>query len=74
MTFSSGRVSQSMFRTDTTSTPTRIKYIRRASVSVVPEGTIDETAVLHQGGSFTSGTQLLAEVLGANKKLRIQRH
>ena len=48
------------------------KGVWRASVSVVPEGTIDESAVLREGGSFTYGTQLLAETLGKN--YRIQRH
>ena len=37
-----------MFRTGTTGTPTPNKHVRRASVSVVPEGTIDEPAVLRE--------------------------
>ena len=56
----------------TTGTPTLNKHVRRARVSVVPEGTIDESAVLREGGSFTEGTQFLAEILGEN--YRIQRH
>ena len=56
----------------TTGTPTLNKHVRHASVSVVPEGTIDESAVLREEGSFTDGTQLLAEALGKN--CRIQRH
>ena len=37
MTFPVTRVRQSMFWTDTTGTPTRIKRAQRASVPVVPE-------------------------------------
>ena len=48
----------------TTGTPTLNKHVRHASVPVVPEGTIDEPGVLREGGPFTDGTQLLAEVLG----------
>ena len=44
MTFCDGRVRQSMFRTDTTGTPTRIKRVHRASVSAVPEGIISTSA------------------------------
>ena len=40
----------------------------------MPEGTIDESAALREGGSFTDGTQLLAEALGGEKNSRIQRH
>ena len=44
-------------------TPTLNKHVLRASVSVVPEGIIDESAALREGCSFMDGTQLLAETL-----------
>ena len=53
--------------TDTTGTSTLNKYVRRAGVSVVPERTIDESAVLREGGCFADSTPLLAEPLGGEK-------
>lgn len=63
-----------MHLTDTTGTPTLNRRVRRAAVPLCQKQLLMSRQYCACAGSFTDGMQLLAEVLGENKKCRILRH